>query len=203
MDAAIRRLVGERRRAQQVEAQQAVLRPVAVLAVVEQGEARLVVLHRDPLVRADLELGLLDRVALGRRPPDVAELDLAQRGVAVVSGEELGAQHPVLLVPVHVRLEAHDVAARLEDHALVDRDLRRPVHVVAHHPRALDARADLADGERLRLLLAVALVDVPRVERELEGVLEHDEAVQAGAGVLRARRHRCTRRSRRWRRTAE
>ena len=66
--AAVGGLVGKGRRSQQVQAQQPALGAVPVLAVVEQGEAAAVVLRRDPLVGAHLELRALDRVALGRRP---------------------------------------------------------------------------------------------------------------------------------------
>ena len=149
---------------------------------------RLGVLGRDPLVRADLELRRLDRVVLGRQPRDVPELDLALRRVAVVRRPELGAQHPVLRVPVDARVEPHDVAARLEDHALLDRDLRRAVLLVPHDRRPVDDGSRRRARERARRRLEVLLADVPGVERELVRVLG---AARGGS----ARRPRARRRS--------
>ena len=186
VDAAIGRLVGERRGAQQVEAQQAALGPVPVLAVVEQCESAAGVLGGDPLVRADLELGLLDGVALGGDALDVSELDLAPHGLAVVRGPELGTQHPVLLVPVDLGLESHDVAAGLEHDALVDRDAASARGLPAHGQRAVDRGLDVRHPERPRRLVDVVGLDVPGVERPDVRVLVHDEPVEAAGGVLGA-----------------
>jgi hypothetical protein len=172
---AVGRPVGVGRRAQQVQADEPVLRAMPVLRVVEEREPAVLVLGRDPLVRGHLELRGLGERVLGHHALDVPELDLAERRPADARRAEFCSQHPVSSTPLDGRVEPHHVAAGLEDHPLMDAHPRRPVRLTPHDGRPVDRRLDMAEGQHPRRAEQVLLVDVPGVERpDVRVAMQHD-----------------------------
>jgi len=70
--------IGIEGRAQEAQAEDAAARRVAVLAVVEEGEAVVLVREVDPAMGAEFEFGEVPLGVGHRRPRDLAEGDLAE-----------------------------------------------------------------------------------------------------------------------------
>ena len=104
------------------------------------------------------------------------ELDLAQRLGAVVTRAELGAQHPVSITPVDVRLEPDDGAARLEHDALMPTALGLAQEIAANPPLAVQRmkaglrRALDPDWNELGAWVTASLGDLFRTADHREGV---------------------------------
>ena len=170
-----------------------------VLGVVEQRETSDVVVRCRPLVRTDLELRGLHRVAFRGDAIEVSELDLALHRRPEMCRAELGAQHPMARVPVDQGLEAHDVAPRLEHDALLDREGSGPVQLPPRHGRGGTRVFNAGNTQGSRALRRIVLLDVPGVERPLIRIAVQNEPVQPATRVLATgrveTRHDLTRRA--------
>jgi len=164
--------VGVRRfgRAQQRQPHLVAMDRVAVLAVVQQGNAVVPVAQVREPVRVHLELRGVPRSVEVGRPPLHAEARFVAREVVHNVHGELDLQELVRLVPVHVRREL-DVGGMQND-ALVDLRLAELPHELGAHVVALLPLLRAKHVELLgRVLLGVPGREVQRL------VLEQQELV--------------------------
>ena len=177
MRADVASLVRELGRAQQAQAQQAVLDPLAVLDVVDERQPAIAAVEVDELVRADLELSALYRVVLARRAAEGAELDAAIDLVRKECRHKVRAQHLVLFVPVDRRVKAHHRIAGGQRDLLHQLALAVHERLLAHHRHAVDI---CPRRDQLRLFgrhVGVVHVDVPCVVVH-ERIAVDDELVE-------------------------
>ena len=97
------------RRAQQVERQKSVLCSISVLAIIDERDTVIILIHVDEFMSAYLKLSFSYRRILQRRPIHVAKLYVAINNVAINRRIKISPQHLVRFAPIY-RSVKHDCA---------------------------------------------------------------------------------------------